>query len=100
VALEISSSYQVSYSPAATGRSEALDAARGVQQAKTEKQLAMQRRRDAQEERQQAEKRLEQARRNELAAADQVRAAQAEQLRVKRNNQALPAGGEIMSIIV
>ena len=99
MALEISSNYKTAYTPAATGRNDALDAARRVQQAKTEEQQAVQGRKDAQDEMQQAEKRLRQARLNEQAAKDQVREAQAEQLQVKRS-QELPGRGEIMSIIV
>jgi len=99
VALQIGNSLQSAPLPAPMERNEVMDAARGVQNARAREGQAVQNRVEAQAEMRQAEKRLQQARLEERAADDEMRTAEANQLRA-RQSQALSARGSIMDIIV
>jgi len=99
VALKIGNSLQAAPLPAFMERNEIMDAARGVQNAREREDQAVRNRVEAQAEMRQADKRLQQARLEERAAADEMRAAEVDQLRA-RQGQALTARGSIMNIIV
>lgn len=93
-------SYQsTQLSSALPGRGDTTKADQNLQNAQTEQQQAVQRRRDAQVEMTQAEDHLREAREREEEASKQVLAAQAEQQKAQRS-QTLQTRGELINITV